>query len=69
LLVAQYGRNEKVFSSMTSPETVRGSRRAAITTRCGRGTRPLKGREQATREPKGYTPAKTIVHGLLVLVT
>jgi hypothetical protein len=22
----------------------------------------------ATREPKGYTPAKTIVHGLLVLI-
>ena len=26
-------------------------------------------REQATREPKGYTPAKTIVHGLVVLMT
>jgi hypothetical protein len=25
--------------------------------------------EQATRELKGYTPAKTIVQGLLVLMT
>ena len=24
---------------------------------------------EATREPKGYTPAKTIVHGLVVLIT
>jgi len=27
------------------------------------------GGEQATRELKGYTPAKTIVQGLLVLMT
>ena len=27
------------------------------------------GREQATREPKGYTPEKTIVQGLVVLMT
>jgi hypothetical protein len=25
--------------------------------------------EQATREPKGYTPAKTIVQGLFVMMT
>jgi len=28
-----------------------------------------KGSEQATREPKGYTLAKTVVQGLLVMIT
>ena len=29
----------------------------------------LQGREQASTHQKGYAPAKTIVHGLLVLMT
>ena len=45
--------------------TLRGARPLKITSK--RAT--LQGREQASTAPKGYAPAKTIEHGLLVLMT